>query len=294
MRRAFTLIELLVVIAIIAVLIALLLPAVQQAREAARRTQCRNNLHQLGLALHNYHDTHSCFPSASIGVMADGTCSSYGGTGIAWGALILPFLDETAVYNALNFDRDLGNQNVSSGDNNLANTTAGGQYLAQYHCPTADTPRLGGIGHSWSNTAGSVYRESNYVANAGSIQNGRWCPPSAASSGMMGQNTRVRIRDVRDGTSQTFLCGEVDPDRRANLHWRPLWASGRGGCESTGSTFHTMNGLWDDAYGSKHEGGCFMLFGDGQVRFISENIDFTTYKSLSTIKGNELVDDEDY
>ena len=95
-RRGFTLIELLVVIAIIAVLIALLLPAVQQAREAARRTQCRNNLHQLGLALHNYHDTHRCFPPERV-------YGNYEMSSIS--TLLLPFLDEAAIYNSYNFAR---------------------------------------------------------------------------------------------------------------------------------------------------------------------------------------------
>ena len=95
--RAFTLIELLVVIAIIAVLIALLLPAVQQAREAARRTQCRNNLHQLGLAMHNYHDTHNTFPFGFIPMASPPPL----GSGTTWGAMLLPFLDETAIYNSL-------------------------------------------------------------------------------------------------------------------------------------------------------------------------------------------------
>jgi len=91
-RRGFTLIELLVVIAIIAVLIALLLPAVQQAREAARRTQCRNNLHQIGLALHNYHDTHNCFPPGNLGPNFS-TGAGVGGHEHTWMTLILPFMD---------------------------------------------------------------------------------------------------------------------------------------------------------------------------------------------------------
>lgn len=99
MRRGFTLIELLVVIAIIAVLIALLLPAVQQAREAARRTQCKNNLKQIGLALHNYHDAHDCFPPGQIRGW-NGSFDS--GNGFAWGALILPFMDQANLYNLLN------------------------------------------------------------------------------------------------------------------------------------------------------------------------------------------------
>ena len=103
MRRGFTLIELLVVIAIIAILIALLLPAVQQAREAARRTQCRNNLHQIGLALHNYHDTHSIFPTGTISYWDSAGrfgCSNNAvkGPKTSWSTLILPFMDEASLY----------------------------------------------------------------------------------------------------------------------------------------------------------------------------------------------------
>ncbi|MFG0295400.1 MAG: DUF1559 domain-containing protein, partial [Maioricimonas sp. JB045] len=107
-RRGFTLIELLVVIAIIAILVALLLPAVQQAREAARRSQCKNNLKQIGLALHNYHDTHGSFPPGYIAryVSATDPASAETGPGFAWGTMILPFLDQSPTYNQLNFSLD--------------------------------------------------------------------------------------------------------------------------------------------------------------------------------------------
>ena len=132
MRHSFTLIELLVVIAIIAILIALLLPAVQQAREAARRTQCRNNMHQLGLALHNYHDTHGCFPMGDMG-RTGAPCCGRGLPGV-WGSAILPFIDETAVYNSINFGM------WAYTGLNAQNATAARQKLNQYLCPSNSNP----------------------------------------------------------------------------------------------------------------------------------------------------------
>ena len=150
MRRAFTLIELLVVIAIIAVLIALLLPAVQQAREAARRTQCRNNMHQLGLALHNYHDAHGTFPFGYI--------PRLGSQGSTWGGMILPFVDETAIYNALNFDLPMD-------DPSRANRTAVAQTLEQFLCPS--DPYAGpSIGGYWYDSTGPQ-AVSNYLGGMG-------------------------------------------------------------------------------------------------------------------------------
>lgn len=108
-RRGFTLIELLVVIAIIAVLIALLLPAVQQAREAARRSQCKNNLKQIGLALHNYNDTHGALPSGSI-VLRNTAGTVYYGHGWTWHATILPYLDQGPLYNAIQGADGMGNE----------------------------------------------------------------------------------------------------------------------------------------------------------------------------------------
>ena len=117
-RTAFTLVELLVVIAVIGILIALLLPAVQQAREAARRSQCRNNMKQLGLALHNYHDTHLAFPPGWIGV-AGGVQDPEGESGVGWGALILPYMDQSALFSEFNFELPLDNGTAAAGNRSL-------------------------------------------------------------------------------------------------------------------------------------------------------------------------------
>ena len=149
-RRAFTLIELLVVIAIIAVLIALLLPAVQQAREAARRTQCRNNLHQLGLALHNYHDTHSTFP---FGVCVVGYSGAYHDW--SWASMLLPFVDEAAIYNSCNFSLRAWESNTLV----PANKTSVMHALNQFLCPTSPNGLVystswGGVSSSYMGCGG--------------------------------------------------------------------------------------------------------------------------------------------
>jgi prepilin-type N-terminal cleavage/methylation domain-containing protein len=306
MNRAFTLIELLVVIAIIAILIALLLPAVQQAREAARRTQCRNNMHQMGLALHNYHDAHSCFPPGVIsgfgGVMCSyPNCSNLNWPSInvaTWAALILPFMDETAIYNAINFSQAsvAGTAAIA-----VANETAGCQGLAQYMCPTAGDPTIN-WGESWwpDNQGASI----SYGAVRGSA-------PSSTNpdTGIFGPCTRTRMRDVRDGTSNTFLVGEARDFLRPyyNIGWlSPTFGalrSARACLAMAGINSPRCNLSATDAstlkrcmmsFGSQHEGGAFFVFADGQARFISENVDLTVFQSLCTRACNELVDDEDY
>jgi len=282
MRKAFTLIELLVVIAIIAVLIALLLPAVQQAREAARRTQCRNNLHQLGLALHNYHDTHNCFPPGNIQ-------PSGAGMGGSWGSQILPFLDETALYNAMNFNL---------APFNATNTTVSRAYLAQYACPSAPAPGFAGCGNgTCGGYAAATVRVGHYASNGGRT-NYQGRAAKEVDSGPFFKNSRVRMRDIRDGTSNTFAVGEVDDDMRrvAGGPWRIEWAIGWDAGNSGADTGRPMNGRLGNyfQFGSVHEGGTFFAFCDGQVRFISENIDQGTYEALSTIARNEILDDEDY
>ena len=293
-RQGFTLIELLVVIAIIAVLIALLLPAVQQAREAARRTQCRNNMHQLGLAMHNYHDTHRCFPAGTFGQMAT--------TSDGWSphCMILPYIDEAAVYNALNFD----------GSRLPGNITAAGQVLNQYICPSYSGTVAG------YHVTGSIYSgATSYCSVMGSMTvaqaNGNW---ALYTNGVTTYCKCVRIRDIRDGTSNTFLMGES-----GNLWgsaYRKAWYNAYGwGCNRTVVTLAwpiNYDLRWGEggeprpsscnnygvggcmSFGSPHEGGAFFLMADGQVRFITENIDMATYRALGTRAGNEIIDDEDY
>jgi prepilin-type N-terminal cleavage/methylation domain-containing protein len=307
MKRAFTLIELLVVIAIIAILIALLLPAVQQAREAARRTQCRNNLHQIGLALHNYHDAHSMFPPGVIVKYADSDgygcrfpdCGQYGVPGYrtsAWSSLILPYLDETAVYNSLNFTYALG-----SGYVGIKNTTGARSVLKQYVCPTAgDVVVNDTIGSSM--TYAGV--RGNYLSSNGSPWAGQ-LPDQV--SGIFGPCTSHRMRDIRDGSSNTLMVGEArDYITPTNVGWfGPGLGVIRGarGCRSWAIGMNNLycpqsadygNYFCPHLFGSWHEGGAFFCFADGNVRFLSENIDWGTYNALMTKANNELIDDEDY
>jgi prepilin-type N-terminal cleavage/methylation domain-containing protein len=285
MKRAFTLIELLVVIAIIAILIALLLPAVQQAREAARRTQCRNNMHQLGLALHNYHDAHGLFPFA--GGADTGSLHFVG-----WGLMVLPYLDEASLYNALNTDMvsTACYATACTRTWELANTTVFYSGLKQFNCP--------------SDPAGLNYARwglTNYAACQGDCPKGHNC-----KTGIMFKVSKTRMRDVRDGSSQTILLGEIgEPTGAGTPPAQRFWFRGRyNSSERTAGvpinsypgTVYLSGGspLYASDFSSFHEGGAFFTFADGAVRFLSENMDQTTFDALATRTGNELVDDEDY
>ena len=202
-RKAFTLIELLVVIAIIAVLIALLLPAVQQAREAARRTQCKNNLKQLGLALHNYHDTFNRFPMAVTWGVKNGT--TWGPHHHTWLTRVLPYLDQSPLYNQINFS-------VSSWDNTIGlptNRTLVGSKVPALRCPTES-----GAGESPGGTKGV------WVTSYSGAEGYDWWQRSPGgagpeSDGGVGRggiftcNVSSKISDISDGTSNTVMLGET-------------------------------------------------------------------------------------
>jgi prepilin-type N-terminal cleavage/methylation domain-containing protein/prepilin-type processing-associated H-X9-DG protein len=204
----FTLIELLVVIAIIGVLIALLLPAVQQAREAARRIQCTNNLKQVGLAMHNYHQTHDCFPpGAFLGRRADGTTGN--NRDFSAHARLLVYLEQTAIYNAANFSIACFN-NDAAGGGDWANSTATLSRLSAFLCPSDQSP---GWNHRGS---GAMYNGrrapgNNYFASFGSSlefqgQNNNG-PPNGV---FMFHNAgyRIGIAEIVDGTSNTIAFAE--------------------------------------------------------------------------------------
>ncbi len=285
-RQGFTLIELLVVIAIIAILAALLLPAVQQAREAARRTQCRNNLKQLGLALHNYHDSHSQFPPANIRAPENG---GEFGNGFAWGAFLLPNLEQTAIYNKLNFQ--IG---VFEGQNKTLIQSLPG--LPSVICPT-DAQRNRTIsvylGATPANTNEMTSVPStSYFGSGGAFQ---WAGESSNSNEANGffrsqPGSPVTITSIRDGTSNTIAIGERSARLRAdgsflgmqhetqtpnaippanndavnNVHWYLTYG-----------LYHPVAGLviGDTVrVSSDHTGGVHVLIADGSVRFISENI----------------------
>jgi len=276
-RHAFTLIELLVVIAIIAILIALLLPAVQQAREAARRTQCRNNLKQLGLALHNYHDVHLVFPPGAVAQGGGAEDANYG-----WGAYLLPFLDQAPMFNQL----DVG---VTQLEQNVANATTLAVLqtpLAAFVCPSDVGPALNDFAAkdlSLTTPGNVAIAKSNYVMANDATDfrrsgNGNMFD-GVFTNGLGCFNSKRRIRDITDGTSNTVAIGESA--------WRvgttTLGAANAMGVDDDpdgGNTLGSILGTGEvtlnsspQGFSSPHEGGVHFLFCDGKVQFISENID---------------------
>lgn len=338
-RRGFTLIELLVVIAIIAILIALILPAVQQAREAARRTQCRNNLHQLGLALHNYEGTFQVLPP---NLVPGGTNYRYSAGN--WGVLayLSPYLDQTPVYNKMNLEAPtycftgFAYEICDPG-----NKEAAGLTIPLFLCPSDRGVSLGG-GYGVESIG-----PTNYVANQGSglnstSQGDRHGSPYDAD-GVMFADSSIRFTDVKDGTSTTAAMSEsllgdgaenfngsappadsqyvyaylrtfpsslTDTECASPMHWNVdrrrgfLWFSGEIRNSSYNHYYLPNDRRWDcitnaQALGytaigwraarSHHEGGVHLLLCDGAVRFVSENIDLLTWRSLATRRGSEVI-----
>ena len=225
LKRGFTLIELLLVIAIIAVLVALLLPAVQQAREAARRTQCRNNLKQIGLALHNYHDTFNAFPpsylitpNAATAPMGPASVNS-GDSGPGWTGLvcILPQIEQANLYNSFN---------ISLPCWDTSNAKPALTVVPSYLCPSAVNSTLnyaildstGAKVVYGGTTITAQFSRSNYVANAGqnevwdgSAVTGAVSDLSGLANGPLYRNSRTQMRDVIDGLTNTIFFGEQTP-----------------------------------------------------------------------------------
>ncbi len=299
-RRGFTLIELLVVIAIIAVLIALLLPAVQQAREAARRSQCVNNLKQLGLALHNYHDTHNALPPGWIGVTGN-TSHMEGNSGFAWGAHLLPQIDQAPLYSRLNFNREC----YDPAFNAIALATV----LPGFRCPTDPSSEFWDLGEE-DNPATIIARlpTANYVGNFGTEGPEDICetaPYPAAqcrSDGIFYHNSSTRLRDLTDGTSNTVFLGEHRTDTRVStvaatgIEWHSTWVGYVAEGAEAPVRFlavadHTPNApsLHIDDYSSWHTGGTHFLYGDGRVRFLTENVDINLFRGMVTRSGGEVL-----
>ena len=312
-RLAFTLIELLVVIAIIAVLIALLLPAVQQAREAARRSQCKNNLKQLGLAVHNYHDTFNTLPPSAINPGSGGSASLFpsGGTrNISGNLMLLPYLDQAPLYNLINFSLPVGPANGGgTGFGALASNSQAalfGTPLSVFRCPS-DSPYQDPMdstvapyssypGYAITNAQrvsyGFVFDRNAYQIN---VNYGR---DSTTGKGIWGMNGAAGIRDVTDGTSNTFVFMEARFKHASVglgamygpfLHaytayseviptWRPINSLQAAGTDRP----------WYSAASSRHVGGVHALMADGAVRFISENTDTTTLLRLTSIGAGDI------
>ena len=291
--RAFTLIELLVVIAIIGVLIGLLLPAVQKVREAAQRVQCRNNLHQLGLALHSYHDANQGFPPAAW------TQPTYGTTH-PWTVLLLPYFEQGNLYAQYRFDK-----NWDDAATNDANPGGVIQVdIATYLCPAAPSGRKGSrnrgvLDYSPVNT---ITRPNSYVKNM---------PPSDPTNiGILGKNVSRRLTDITDGASQTILLAE---DAGRNQTWQMgqlVSATGGTGAWGNPATQIAIGGFNpatktqpgpcavnctnnDEIY-SFHPGSANALFADGSVQQLRANLDINIAIALMTRSIGEVIDPSSY
>jgi len=317
-RRAFTLIELLVVIAIIALLIALLLPAVQSAREAARRMQCTNNLKQIGIALHNYHAAIGAFPPGYLSLIDPITAATpfdNGGPGWGWLSFSLNQMEQLPTYNSINFV--LG---IEFPDNQTARLNV----IGSFFCPS-DAYRQDTFTVVDATTTGTtpgapicVVASSNYVGSVGSGDPSSLYPyvPSDPppgrdnGNGLFFRNHSVTIAQITDGTSQTFAAGE----RSQNLS-RASWTGAvtnaavplvalqaEAGLDPEGGgalvLSHTGEGhgpnspsglAHGDQYWSLHPGGANFLFADGSVRFIKELINFSIFQAIATRAGGEVL-----
>ncbi len=309
-RVGFTLIELLVVIAIIAVLIALLLPAVQQAREAARRSQCKNNLKQMALALHSYEETFGVLPPGAINPGIQGivqfpwtnTCSDpvVGCKNTPFTIMLLPYLDQTPLYNQLNFAIAMGSaQRSGSGPSVTNGAVFANSSMSVFQCPSdvkyLDPQTIGGTAH-YAITNG---RRSSYWFPATGIMESltvTWGNEPMTSRGMFGVNGAARLSDVKDGTSQTMMLSET-PFRKNVSVYGPYWnawtyTSGvvlpginvKAGCGGGGGGCPYAWGA-----GSAHVGGMSYAKADGSVGFLSENTASVIVVGLVTSGNNEIL-----
>ncbi|SFH62747.1 DUF1559 domain-containing protein [Planctomicrobium piriforme] len=326
-RHGFTLIELLVVIAIIAILIALLLPAVQQAREAARRSQCKNNLKQIGLALHNYHDVYNGFPPLRIRNYAY-AASSWSTGNLTALARILPFIDQTALYNGIDWNK--GSWDGTDGNTGTNAANPGGAMraiLPAFRCPT--DPGRGGLRFTGPDgqvaTGGTPdpnYGRTNYVFNVGSYPNENVYTPR----GVFSTNSFVNVRDILDGTSNTAAAAEtlIGFPMFSNTNGTatppeicPTVLSGNtvqttGVYQSGNSWFYgyyayqagftgnyppnnnknydcAANTGYTNTARSLHTGGVHCTMTDGSVRFVGENVDGTTWRNVTDKADGAII-----
>ena len=315
-QRGFTLIELLVVIAIIAILVALLLPAVQQAREAARRTQCKSHLKQIGIALHNYHDVSRSFPPFFISRTGNPSRIADVDKGANWLVFLLPYVDQAPLYNTWDFDIP-ANQNPGRSAR-----------IPVYKCPT--DPESDGVHCSY---AGGGWARGNYGMNVSPCNHGVGSGTNTLG-GIGGANYVVRMRDIIDGTSSTVAVDELrvglnEHDLRGSWAMPGLSAgtaamfndasapnsrepnsddmenclvSGLAGNASQGMGCFDSTNTGQMTARSLHTGGLQLLMVDGSVRFVSENIDFKrnasgcgtgqdrgVWQAIHTRNGNEVV-----
>jgi prepilin-type N-terminal cleavage/methylation domain-containing protein len=323
-RLAFTLLELLVVMAIIAILVGLLLPAVQRVREAASRMSCQNNLHQIGLALHHYHDTQGSFPPGYINLLPAAPAVSPGPTGgggpgsnfadrffprptgvktvpgWGWAALLLPYLEQSPLSNQLSL-------NLAVDD--PANWPARGTILSVFTCPS---DRFTGVFTVLEEKKSTPL--GNAATNSYAACYGDWGPIlETPGSGLFCRNSQYSMKDVTDGTSTTLAIGE-----RAALFAQSPWAGtfSNGSCRTTPnapvylstidpaptmvlarvSGRKVMNDPLSESYDffSPHSSVGMFVFADGSVHGITSSVSPTLFQALATRAGGEVIDGAGY
>ncbi len=306
-RSAFTLVELLVVIAIIGILVGLLLPAVQAAREAARRMQCSNNLKQFGLAVHNYESAIRRFPASFYRAWPTSMGGTFGTPGWGWGTMILPYLEQNALYNSL----DVGTARL---DGRIPAIKQLGQTrLPGFRCPSDSGEAL--------NANRANFATSNYIAVFGSLYDQASATPSGlvygsqvgVGTGIFSPNSQTRFGDITDGTSNTVMIGE--------MCYGP-----NGVKDSTGTLRRYNGGVWigtfidtttsnvsvqlslcgfnaganvrfrrlntpdsSNAFSSVHTGGVQFVLADGSVQFISQNMDGVMIDRIADRADGQVV-----
>ncbi|HEX3601466.1 MAG TPA: DUF1559 domain-containing protein [Lacipirellulaceae bacterium] len=336
-RRAFTLVELLVVIAIIGILVALLLPAVQAAREAARRAQCQNRLKQISLACLNFHDQRKLFPSATQVINVGGSPANPINTYWSYLVQILPFMEETSLHDQIDYktfwdtepnrsllygtempafrcpshadqDATYADPPGSAGTQELP-TNLRAHYMgvmgAKFSCPAPASP--------WPSNTYTMMPDKNgnpsgACSSGGIASNGVF---SNTAGGSKYSDSQVRMKDITDGTSHTFLIGEISWDCGPQR----IWAIGSATSQGTGAVYSfnytVKNVMWplntayraaqgqpasiyennDMSFGSLHNGGCFFAMCDGSVQFVQEEIALDVLKAFASRKSQDSTGD---
>ena len=276
-RQAFTLIELLVVIAIIGVLMALLLPAVQKVREAAARTQCKNDLKQIGLALHTYHDRERRFPSGYVSQVSKSGLDM--GPGWGWAAHLLNDLEQENLQRLINFKLDV---------NDAVNSGPRVENLKVFRCPSDDAPNT-------FETEGNavLVAHGHYV---GVFGNNEIEDDPGAGNGIFFRNSRIRIADIIDGTTNTIAIGERSSNLALNTWTGAVTGADEAPALVLGSADHTPNdpGAHAEDFASRHPQGVNFLMADGSVRNINNSIPHAIWLALATRNAGEPNTDADY